>query len=525
MGHVLDLGWGAGNPPIAAEVRTADEVAGADKRLAIGLIMSGALFRILSFVLSDNSGGDANAHLELAASWLRHPTLKFIFDTYPPGHFWLIGLSSLVVPDVVAAGRLLSLVLGIASIVVCWRLASLLYGPSAGLLSLAVCSFYTLYIGYSSTSSAEISYVFFFLLAAYFFFDYLKASPAKLWYLAVSGTMLSVAESIRYEAWVLFAGLGLILLIFSLRQKRSQGWWKSLRPLLIFGLTAGAWPAVMTAYSWHAFGNPTQVTRLNPMRFVAAMQTSLAYQLALTPGVLLISLSPFAVIGAIYGLTKSFSSRLTAAFAALTIFFGAIQMYWFVNRSLIVTARYTLTLGTMLAIISGFGLQKIMERFPARIAAARFALIALLVLNLTTVLVLAEVPNRYADKFASVSPRPRYAARIKAVGDYLRSHMGPDDAIVIDDHNVESDIVASAAGLPLVAGKRVYLASKKYPGTTVRDYISEEHPRFLVYADRGILRRSIALPSGCRSPQEVAGVEFHCVFETDVYRVYTLTYQ
>lgn len=496
----------------------------ADSPLAIGLILSGALLRILSFALSDNSGGDATAHLTLTAVWLQQPTLKFVFDTYPPGHFWLIGLVTLGVHNVVAAGRLPSLVLGIASIVACWKLARLLYGPSAGLLSLTVFTFYSLHIGYSSTSSAEVSYVFFFLGAAYFFFNYLKSPPRKVWYLAVSGVLLSVAESIRYEAWVLFGGLGLILLILSFDQVTLPRWWKHIRPLVIFGVTAGAWPAVMMAYSWHVFGNPLQVTRLNAMRFLAARQNSLVYQLALTPGVLLVSLSPFAVTGAIYGLTKSFSSRLTAAFAALTLFFGAVQMYWFLNRSLVVTARYTLTLGTMLAIISGFGLQKIIGHFPNRTALAGFVLITLLVLNLATVLVLSEVPNRYADKFASVSPRLRYTTRIKVVGNYLRTHLGPDDAVVFDDYNVESDILASAAGLPLLAGRRTFLLSKKNFGINVRDYIRQQHPRFLVYADQGALGPWFNLPSGCSGLQEMEGVGFRCVFETTVYRVYELTY-
>src|SRR5208283_5298121 len=94
-------------------------------RYAWALIAVGALLRVVSFFFSNNSGGDAGAHVELTAIWLQHPTVKFVFAVYPPGHFWLIGLSTLMVHDVLTAGRLLSLVLGIASLILVWKTARL----------------------------------------------------------------------------------------------------------------------------------------------------------------------------------------------------------------------------------------------------------------------------------------------------------------------------------------------------------------------------------------------------------------
>jgi hypothetical protein len=35
--------------------------------------------------------------------------------------------------------------------------------------------------------------------------------------------------------------------------------------------------------------------------------------------------------------------------------------------------------------------------------------------------------------------------------------MTPEDAVVIDDYNVESNIVMAAAGMPLLPGKRAYI--------------------------------------------------------------------
>lgn len=498
------------------------------KQVATGLVLVGALLRVLSYRFSVNNGGDAGAHVTLAAVWLQHPTLKFHFDVYPPGHFWLIGLSTLMVHDVVTAGRLLSLVLGIASLILVWKIARLLYGMWGGLLSLGVFSLYSLHIAYSTTSSAEVSTVFFFLAGAYFFFRYFQSGDDKVWRLAISGACLSVAETIRYEPWVLFGGLFLILAIL-LRVgtgQRPRGDW--LRSLLVFGATGGIWPVFSMAYSWYRFGDPMHLTNLNRLQasgFMAASSISLIHQLALPPIVLLLSLSPLALVGAVYGLAASFSSRLPTAFAVLTIFFGLFQAYEFCTGGLVAVARYTLIPGTMLAIVSGYGLQRICERlFPNKLGLAHSAIFGLLFLNLVAVLAISELPNRYAERFASISPVLRYGERIRAVGEYLRGQMGPDDALVVDNYNAESDIIASAAGLPVILGQRAYLLSKKNT-VSVDDYIRTEHPRFLVYAEGGRLQHSFQLSPGCKGTEELNGVKFHCTFASQNYRVYELNYR
>jgi hypothetical protein len=188
-------------------------------------------------------------------------------------------------------------------------------------------------------------------------------------------------------------------------------------------------------------------------------------------------------------------------------------------------ARYTLIPGTMLAIVSGYGLQKICERlFPSKLGLAHGAIFGLLFLNLVAVLAMSELPNRYAERIASISPRLRYGERIREVGEYLCGHMGPDDALVVDNYNPESDIIASAAGLPVIPGKRAYLLSKKNT-VSVDDYIRTEHPRFLVYAEGGKLRHLFPLSPGCNGTEELNGVKFHCTFASQNYRVYELDYQ
>src|SRR5271165_2121172 len=230
-------------------------------RYAMVLIAIGALLRIVSFFYSANTGGDARARLVLTAEWLKHPVFKVGYGAYPPGHFWLIGLFTLVFHDVMFAGRFLSLVLGIGSLYIVWKLARNLYGEPSGVLALAVFVFYSLHIGYSTTSSAEVSYLFFLLAGLMFFFGYFRDSSRPLWQLAMAGLCLSVAETIRLEAWAIFFGLGIILAFLEYQDCASQPGWLSrwLKPVLTFGLTAGAWPIFSMAYSTVMFHDPMRV--------------------------------------------------------------------------------------------------------------------------------------------------------------------------------------------------------------------------------------------------------------------------
>jgi len=493
-----------------------------------GLFILGTAFRILSWFFSKNNGGDALERAALAAHWLQHPTFRFIFGVYPPGHFWLIGALALLIPDVTVASRLLSLLLGIASLFFVWKLSRSLYGDAAGMLSLAVFALYGLHIGYSTTSSSEVPYLFFVLVALYFFFLSFQEGWRRLWYLGISGIALSIAGSIRFEAWIVFGALFLVFPMLWKWERVSSGRMRlALAPLLLFGATGGAWPIVMMSYCWRVYRDPLYLlssTHARMTQVLAASGNSLGYELALIPGVLLVALSPTAFAAAIYGIARSRHSPLQAAFAGVTLFFLAVQTLEIFRGGTLAVARYSLTPGAMLAVISGDGLQRIGERIlPGRVRLAHAVIVVMLLLNLGLILAISEAPNRASDKFAAISPLLTYPTRIRGVGEYLRGQMGPQDTLVIDDYNVESNVIANAAGMPLLAGERTYLASSKND-IDVREYIAREHPRFLVYSDLGTLRNSFTLPRDCKQAGNVDGIEFRCTYVNQFYRVYELSY-
>jgi hypothetical protein len=511
---------GAATPPQPAPGLFSD-------RAIVGLlVIVGALLRVASYLYSDNAGGDAWARVALTAQWLRHPGFKVVFDAYPPGHFWLIALLHLLVPDITVASRLLSLILGIASLPIIFKLTMTVYGPQSALLALAVFSFYSLHIGYSSTSSSEVCYLFFLLVAFLYFFDGLKSGDP--WKLAISGVALSAAELIRLEAWAIFFGMALLLLIDSYREAGVLDGMKAvLRPGLVFLACGAVAPAIMMISSWLAFRNPLQVLTLHDTLVTESLKARpvpLTHQLAVIPLTLLITLSPPAFLASIYGLVKSFPARVTSGFAALTVFFVLVQNLEILRGRLLAMPRYSLTAGAMLAVLSGYGLSRFCAALaPRKLRSAYVALIVLLLLNLGVILIASEVPSRWSEKVSTISPRLRYTQHIAEVASFLRANVGPNDSVVIDDYGVESNIVGAAAGLPLVADDRTYIAGRRN-SLTVLQYISAEHPRWLVYADRGKLRSSLPLPPGCSGVQEMNGVRFRCAFAGSIYRVFELSY-
>jgi 4-amino-4-deoxy-L-arabinose transferase-like glycosyltransferase len=495
-------------------------------KIGCALIALGTFFRILSFFYSANSGGDAWARVALTAQWLEHPDFKLIFDSYPPGHFWLIGLFGTIFHNVIFGGRFLSLVLGIGSLILVWRLTEELFGEQAGLFALAVFVFYSLHIGYSTTSSAEVGSVFFLLLALYYFVSYYRGIPG-VWRLALSGIALSVAESIRYEAWIICFGMGVICLWFSLRPIDEDSPLNSrIASLLTFAVTAGAWPISFMIYCWQRFGDPLyQITDTNRRVAIllAKQPHSHGYEVLLIPGVLLLGLSPFALVAVVAGFRQWSRSRLTLAFVALTAFLAVVQLSEIARGQVVAVARYSMTLGAMLSVLAGPGFEQLGERFwPGKKNLAFGVVMALLAINLAFIFALSEIKNPVSEKVLSISPRLRYPDRIAGVRGYLRHHASPQDRIMFDDYNVESNVLAAASGIPLIYGDRAYLAGIKSP-VTPEEYFETQHPRFLVYSDRGVLRQWKELPPTCDTVTQI-GATFHCVYANTFYRIYELTY-
>jgi 4-amino-4-deoxy-L-arabinose transferase-like glycosyltransferase len=496
------------------------------ERWGYGLLLLGALLRICFFFFATNNGGDALARAATTAKWLAHPTpaLEFAGPHWLPIHFWMMAALSLLVHSVSLGSRLLSLAFAIFSLWALWRLAKQEYGVRAALLSLIVFTFYSLHIGYSTTSSSEATYMGLALAGLVCFCEYRRTR--NLWLLALSGLALTLAAGIRYEAWLFIAIMGALLAFNSPKQDRFSA--RHFLSALIFGLIAGSWPVLWMFNQWKVHGDPLYGIHHNADAIASQIAINPAhaglYQLLLPPGVILLTVTPIAIVGAIYTLYLAAREPRGRELAIIAVGFMLIQFRSLVTGGILAGARYTVTDGTLLALLTGYGLYRLALRFPAvsyRMVVTATATV--MIVNLVAITALSAKQNRFADKFRSISPLLQYPGHVQEVRQYLAHRLGPHDAVVIDNYNEESNIVAAAIGMPLLPGNRVFKASEAVP-SDVNQYIDANRPDYVILADSGSLAPYIPLSSNCPNRVQIKGVEYSCVYHNEMYRLYSVSY-
>lgn len=483
------------------------------RRSLLLVLCAGSLLRLASFFFSENAGGDALARVGLTAQWLQNPNLNLHFGVWLPMHFWMIGAMSLIVGDVELAGRLLSLILGIASLIAFWELAEELDGIESAIYSSILFIFYSLHIAYSVTSSCDVPYLFFVLTGLALFFRWRGTGGYSL--LCIAGFSLTFGSGIRYEAWVVIFALDLILLY-------RREW----RALTCFALVSGVWPGFWMAYEWLTRGNPLYAPVLNRTLVAQDLNTfatSMKYRLLLPPGVVLITLSPLVLIGILFSIRYILKQKgPISEFTFVVCFFALVQIYQVFSGGVMAFARYTLTLGTMAAILSGIGLRQVLPY--------KKLVVGVMLLNLAALLVLSFADSPFINKARSVSPVLRFVTYLHDTGKFLRRHLGQNDAVVIDEYNYEANQLAVLAGMPLLEQERAL----KIPDATDRlkqsekvsqllPYLRRRHPKYLVYANRGELRAYLPFPPDC-SHMRIEQMYFHCVFHNSEYQIYEIQY-
>jgi 4-amino-4-deoxy-L-arabinose transferase-like glycosyltransferase len=481
--------------------------------------------RVGFFFFSQANGGDAFARAAITAKWLQHPNLSLDFGgpNWPPLHFWLMALVAQVVPNVLLACRLLSLLAGLFSLWLFWRLVVLLYDEAAGLLSLTIFVFYSLHIAYATASSSEEIFLAFALGGLLGVFAF-RSSPNYA-YLIAGGLSLTAAAAVRYEAWVLIFAVAVLFLLDKEGQRfASSEYWKA---LVIFGISSGLWPVFWAVRSWIRTGHPLYSLSYNrelvPGQLAVFPEHGTLYQLALTPAVLLLTLTPLAILGALYGFWTSYRYKKSLDFTLLVIFFGAFQLVTAATGGVVLKARFTLVLGTLCAAIAGYGLIEIGKLLRFQPAASLSFLTIIMVLNLAFIVRFSRQTTRLADKFRSISPLMQFSVHLDDVGQFLRPRIQPADNLIIDNFNDEPNLVGVAIGLPLLTGDRVFTAGFNAKTADPFPYIISHHPRYAVLSLRGSIGASYPLPRTCSESWILRDINLRCIHENELYRVYEIT--
>jgi len=514
---------------------------------SLSFLLIGAVLRIICFFFSCNDGGDAVSRAVGTAIWLQHKDWHLdAFGPYLPLHFWLMALPSSLLGNVLIGTRILSLVLGIASLYFLWLSAYELFDGTAADYSLILYAFYSLHVGYSTTSSSEVPYLFFLLVGLALLFRFRRTGRFGL--LILSGLAVTCAAAIRYEAWVLILAIGLSLLWPLTRILRRTFWRLSeLQPVLVFAAAAAVWPVIFMIYCWMKFRDP--VHYLTAQKAWTAeigtfAQHSFLYILTFHPGVMLITLSPFGIAAILYGLwVARHDGPPVRDYFVIVLAFTIVQFYDLISGATWPSARYSMTLATLLALAGGYGVKTLLAKTSGQFRTAVVTVfIGGLIANFALVLLFSQMNWRFADKFRSVSPLVQYPTHVQEVSKFLKAAMSQDSAIVIDNYNCESGIIARAIDLPLPPGNRAFLTSARIhsyecdaPGgfsageitaqqQDLHEFIKLHQPEYVVYYPLGSLRPYLPLTSCSDAPIDLDGAKYRCVYSGQIYEVFRVAY-
>lgn len=497
------------------------------------ILLAGAALRVLFYFLSDNNGGDAVARAQAVAAWMQHPTIQASnIATWGPVYFYLAAPVAWLLGDAELATRLLSLATGTGLLWIIYHVGRILGDEESARLSTLIVALSGLAIGYSTTSSSEALYLFFLLAGFWGWLEYLRNERTVA--LVAGALSLAVSSGIRYEAWIFLPALSLLLLN-SPRDLFRADFWSSrrLRAILLFCLLAGSWAFFWSAYSWFQHGDPLYSIRSNveyvhealaQQSSAGRVDPSIYYELALPAGVLLLSLSPLPCMGVIYGMASSARYPLARRYLIVTMYFLGVLHLQIFRQATIAMARYILTAVVLFAVLGGLGLTAYRRRLsPNRSRAFNALVLTSMVLTQAGILTLSEMRTSVSEKMASISPRLRYQHYLTDVTRELRNRLEASDAIIIDEYKDEGNIVAHALGLPLMLSERALLVFPE-SGKEIPSFLERRHPKYMIYADLGMIKRTMRMPEGCSTGELASGVRFRCLYANQVYKLYVLQY-
>lgn len=182
--------------------------------------------RLVAFFLTQNWYGDAFSRIDLGERWAADPHWISAFGDgayqFGPLHLYLLGIASKLWSAREHAGRLVSLVAGVATTVPLWFLCKRLFDERAARVSCLVFAFWGMHIQFSTTAASEA-------LSLLLFVTCLACFAAERWLGA--GVAMTLACATRYDVWMLIPVLCVVL---GLRRRFAAA--------AVFGLASLAFP-------------------------------------------------------------------------------------------------------------------------------------------------------------------------------------------------------------------------------------------------------------------------------------------
>jgi len=456
------------------------------------LLVVALLPRLGVFAVNENLYGDAVVRTELAERWLREPHLITAYGDgayqFGPLHMYLVGVA-LSVLDREVAGRAVSLLFGVLSVVPLFALTRRLFGWRAGVVAALGFSAWGMHLQFSTTAGSEAVSLFFMLATFALYAE--GVDENRFGPLFQAALMLNLACALRYDAWM-YIPLLCVALYFSSDDKVA-----ALTRAVGFGLACLPFPLLWMQGNELMHGDPffpikaVEDFHRDWVRSSAGGGAAIGWrlqQLGFWPGVALVTLTPGVALLGMWGMVKAWKARpdtrwLVAAAVVPTAYFTFRAS---VLLDFVPLGRFTVTQLAVLPVFVAFGFAALFgasRQGPRRAVAGLTALLAV-VIPLAMGLYTFRAEGRLRDTLRPVSPTSTNPVAVMKVATFVKDEVAArGGAIALDDDPSYMDLqVAFFSGLPEERIARVRW-------DTFRKLLAEARPQVLVRFDQGSLAK------------------------------------
>jgi hypothetical protein len=392
--------------------------------------------RLLVFPFNENLHGDAIARTWLAHYWLEAPHVIGGFDQggfqFGPLHLYLLALAEWAWPSLLHAGRVVSLLAGVATALPLHALTRRLFGVDAAVLAVAAFAAWGLHIQCSTTAAGEALNLLLVVAAVERFSAWLEVPRSPPRDALAAALLLNLACATRYDSWLLVPLL--VLVAWRERGLGAATW---------FGAASSAFAAAWLFGNFVDRGNPLYpfgyIDDFHRAWFPAEEATwgRLRYRLICLffwPGAALLTLTPLVGVPAMVGLVRAWQARrarwlvLIIVTPALLYTFRAVALASFAPL-----ARFTVKELVLALPFTWLGLSPLLGRLGAWRGRA-LGLGAVACFGWTAFLgwfcVDGEGPAQRSLR--PIAPTSRIEARHRVVAQWLQARAGGPGSVVFD---------------------------------------------------------------------------------------------
>lgn len=462
-------------------------------RLLVGLLLVAALLpRLVVFPVNENLYGDAVARTELAERWLREPHLIRSFGDgayqFGPLHLYLVG-AALTVLDREHAGRAVSLLFGVLSVVPLFALTRRLFGWRAGVWACLAFSAWGIHLQMSTTAASEAVALFFMLSVFALFAQALEEN--RFGPLFGAAMVLNLACALRYDAWMHIPLLTVVPLLW--RKDKVAG----ATMAVAFGLLCLPFPLWWMQGNELAHGDPFYpVTFIDDFHrnWVASTRGWATdwwlrvHGLGFWPAVAFFTLTPGVALLGVVGMRRAWRERPETRWLVLL---ALVPTAYYTFRSAVLLnflplGRFTVTQVVLMLPFVMLGFLTCVRAWGAQvgraIAGGSIALAVAMPLGLGLYTFRAE--GGWRDTLRPVSPTSTNPELVRRTASWLKTEVAQQGkSLVLDSDDQYLDLqIGFFAGLPDARVVRL-----RWPG--FRERFEMKRPEFLVRFEQGALIR------------------------------------